>query len=130
MTNDNLTRYPVGPGEFLSLLERVGQLRYWHIRHNPMPAGALTTFTTSSGNVNLGRVPHLLYFEGDPPAVRLGDDIMFDLVRLFEPGEEWDPKVYSTNSFMPVQFKEFLDQLFAVLIGDRNLRAQAMALAA
>jgi hypothetical protein len=60
----------------------------------------------------------------------LGDNMMFDLVRLFEPGEEWDPKVYSTNSFMPLLFKEFLDQLFAVLIGDCNLRAHAMALAA
>jgi hypothetical protein len=130
MTTDNLVRYPAGPGDFLSLLERVGQLRYWNIRHAPMPAGALTTFTTSSGNVALGRVPHLLYFEGQLPAVRLGDDIMFDLVRLFEPGEEWDPKVYSTNSFMPLQFKDFLDQLFAVLLEDRKVRALTMALAA
>jgi hypothetical protein len=124
MTDQNLVRFPLEPGQFLTMLERVGQLRYWHIRHNPMPAGALTTFTTSSGNVNLGRVPHLCYFEGSLPAVRLGDDIMFDLVRLFESGEEWDPKVYSTNSFMPLQFREFLDQLFAVLIEDRRLRVE------
>ncbi|MEJ7927129.1 hypothetical protein WG908_10230 [Sphingobium sp. AN641] len=75
-------------------------------------------------------MPHLLYFEGNLPAVRLGDNIMFDLVRLFEPAEEWDPKVYSTNSFMPALFKEFLDQLFAVLMLDRTMRAQQMALAA
>lgn len=134
MTDENLVPFPAGPGQFLSLLERVGQLSHWHVRHTPMPAGALTTFTTSSGNVNLGRVPHVLYFEGELPAVRLGDDMMFDLVRLFERGEEWDPKVYSTNSFMPAQFKEFLDQLFAVLVAHRALRAQAreqaMALAA
>lgn len=95
-----------------------------------MPAGALTTFTTSSGNVNLGRVPHVLYFEGDLPAVRLGDDIMFDLMDLFKPGEAWDPKVYTGNPFMPSQFKEFLDQLFAVLIADRYMRAEALAVAA
>lgn len=134
MTDDKFFQYPLGPGDFLSLLERVGQLRYWHIRHNPMPAGALTTFTTSSGNVNLGRVPHLLYFEGSLPAVRLGDDMMFDLVSLFEPGAEWDPKVYSTNSFMPPLFKKFLDQLFAVLVADRAMRREAhgraMAIAA
>jgi len=130
MTHEKLVHFPVGPGDFLSLLERTEQLRYWHIRHTPMPAGALTTFSTSPGNVSLGRVPHLLYFEGDLPAVRLGDDMMFDLVRLFERGEEWDPKVYSTNSFMPEPFKEFLDQLFAVLLEDRKLRARAMTLAA
>lgn len=124
MTDCKPARYPVGPGDFLSLLERVGQLRHWHISHRPMPAGALTTFSTSPSNVNLGRVPHLLYFEGELPAVRLGDDMMFDLINLFEQGAEWDPKVYSTNSFMPSLFKEFLDQLFAVLLRDREMRSE------
>ena len=63
------------------------------------------------------------------PAVKIGR-IMFDLIDLFTPGEAWDPKVYSTNPFMPYQFKEFLDQLFAVLIEDRQRRMQAMAFAA
>jgi hypothetical protein len=134
MTDKDLVRFPVGPGDFVSILERVGQLRYWHIRHLPMPAGAMTTFATSSGNVTLGRVPHVFYLEGDLPAVRVGEDMVFDLVRLFEPGSEWHPQVYSANSFMPLQFKEFLDQLFAVLLRDRDLQREsarrAMTLAA
>jgi hypothetical protein len=131
MTTDNLVRYPAGPGQFLSMLERTGQIGNWHITHAPAPFGG-RTFTSFGITADAGTLPNdaaLVYVGDDLPLVKL-DAMRFDLMRLFEPRAEWHPSAYSANSFMPWRLKDFLDQLFAVLMLDRTMRARAMTLAA
>lgn len=128
MTTRITYRYPVGPAQFFAMLERAGQLGHWHIHHMPFSELTSTFFSLHSGGGTLPNEAALIYGDGKLPLVKLGR-IMFDLMDLFKPGTEWHPKVYSANSFMPWQFKEFLDQLFAVLHEDRKLRSQAMTLA-
>jgi hypothetical protein len=129
MNTDNLVRYPASPSQFFAMLERVGQLGEWHIHHSPFSRPTATYFSLYSGGGTLPDEVALIYGEADLPVVKLGR-LRFDLMCLFDAGTEWHPAVYRDNSFMPWQFKEFLDQLFAVLIGDRNLRTHAMAVAA
>lgn len=133
MTNENRYHYPVEPGQFLTMLNRVGQLGQWYVRHSPSWNLSITSFSLSPGAGNLPNEASLFFVEGELPAVKIGK-ITFELIDLFERGEAWDPKVYTDNPFMPYQLKEFLDQLFAVLMLDREMRRaareRAMALAA
>lgn len=135
MTTENLFRYPVGPGQFFAMLERVGQLGNWHITHAPASWGG-SPFTSFGISPEAGTLPNdaaLVYIGDELPLVKLGP-MRFDLLRLFEPGAEWNPRVYPSNSFMPSRLKDFLDQLFAVLLQHRAMqreaRERAMSLAA
>ena len=129
MTEEVRYHYTREPSHFLAMLERTEQRGHWYVRHSPCPGLSITSFGISPGGGHLPNDASLVFTEGRMPAVKIGR-IMFDLIDLFTPGEAWDPKVYSTNPFMPYQFKEFLDQLFAVLIEDRQRRKQAMTFAA
>jgi hypothetical protein len=133
VNNENRYHYPVEPGQFLTMLNRVGQLGQWYVRHSPSWNLSITSFSLSPGAGNLPNEASLFFVEGELPAVKLGK-ITFDLMDLFKPGEAWDPKVYTNNPYMPYPLKEFLDQLFAVLMLDREMRRaarpRAMSLAA
>lgn len=129
MTDETFVRFPAGPGQFLSMLERTGQIGNWHITHAPSySARAFTAFGISPDAGTLPNDAAVVYVGGDLPLVKLGP-MRFDLLRLFEPGAEWNPKVYAANSFMPSRLEDFLGQLFAVLMLDRTMRARAMSLA-
>jgi hypothetical protein len=133
MTEQVRYRYTREPSHFLAMLERTEQRGHWHMRHSPSWNLSITSFSLSPGAGNLPNEASLFFVEGKLPAVKLGK-ITFDLMDLFKPGEAWDPKVYTDNPFMPYPLKEFLDQLFAVLVEDRAMRREAhgraMALAA
>jgi hypothetical protein len=115
--SDNLIKYPARSSEFLALLEQHEGLADWEMHGRPNDEKSYVTFSprSSAAGPSTRSRECLVYFDKRAPIVQLGK-VSFDLLRLFEKGQPWDPQVYTSNPYMPDTAKRFLNQLFAVLI--------------
>lgn len=116
MNEGTTISYPARPSQFLALLEQIDDLGSWEVSSRSSPASSYVAFyPRSSSFAKRHHQEHIVYFAKRPPVVQLGK-LSFDLLRLFEKGQPWDPQVYTANPYMPDTAKQLLNQLFAVLV--------------
>lgn len=103
--------FPHRASEFFALLEQRDRLRYWTVdTDSPVRVTFKSRFWSGRGR------PRLVFSASAAPEVELGQ-ISFPLHQLATPNAVWNPNVYPSNPFMPMEAKRFLDELVWVISG-------------
>jgi hypothetical protein len=123
--------YPARPSQFLALIEQQERMGDWEVIGRNFGIHTVIAFTLREPLTSAKKheAEGLFYADSAAPVVRLGK-VEFDLLRLFEKGEPWDPQVYTNNPYMPNTAKLFLNALFAALVTGTPASAAAMPEAA
>jgi hypothetical protein len=126
MNEGTTISYPARPSQFLALLEQLERLGDWEVNTLTYTDRCYVGFSPrSSARSSKKHERECLIYNGTKAPVVHLDKLSFDLLRLFEKGEPWDPQVYTANPYMPDTAKRFLNQLFAVLVSVKPALPQA-----